>query len=399
MIIRPRVRGFICATTHPEGCARNVQTQIAHARTRPIAHPPRSALILGSSASYGLASRIALAFGGGAATLGVFLDRPPTARKPGTAGWYNTAAFEREAGRAGLASFSLLGDAFSDETRERAIRALREKMPPVDCVIYSIAAPKRLHPVTGRSYRSVLKPIGRSYSSKTVDTDKGRVREIVIEPASASETDATIQVMGGDDWRRWIHALDAAGVLARGCRTIAYSYIGPQLTWPIYRDGSIGKAKEDLKRAADALDRRLSPRGGGAHIAVMKAVVTQASAAIPVVPLYISILYKAMKRRESHEGPMEQAARLFEDRVYGPRAVVSDERGLIRLDDLEMRPDTQAEIEERWGRICTENLTRESDFEGYKRDFLRLFGFEVSGIDYAADVDPMVGIPSLPDLQ
>ncbi len=395
MIIRPRVRGFVCVTTHPTGCARNVEAQVAHAWARPIANPPRSALVLGSSTSYGLGSRISLAFGGGAATFGVFFDRAPKGRRPGTAGWYNTAAFETAAARAGQKSACYNGDAFSHEARERVVAALKRDFPPVDCVVNSIAAPRRTHPDTGERFTSVLKPIGETYRSRTLNTDRREVTDVELAPATQDEVDATVAVMGGEDWRLWMDALAEGGVLAPDCRTFAYSYIGPELTWPIYRDGAIGRAKADLHRTARELDARLAAGGGSAHIAVMKAVVTQASAAIPVVPLYVSILYRIMKENQDHEGPMEQAHRLYGGKVYGAGGIQTDGDGFIRLDDLEMKPETQAEVMRVWDSISTESLDRDADFEGYRTAFLQLFGFEVPGVDYAADVDPLMDIPTL----
>ena len=395
MIIRPRVRGFVCVTTHPTGCARNVAAQIAHAEANPVANPPRSVLVLGSSTSYGLGSRIALAFGGGAASFGVFFDRPPKPRRAGTAGWYNTAAFEAAAAERGLRSACYNGDAFSNEAKEEVVAALRRDFPPVDCVVNSLAAPRRTHPDTGRTFTSVLKPIGEPYRSKTLNTDRAQVTDIELGPAGADEVDATVAVMGGEDWRLWMDALCDGGVLAPHCRTFAYSYIGPELTWPIYRDGAIGQAKADLHRTARQLDRELVPTRGGARIAIMKAVVTQASAAIPVVPLYMSILFRIMKEKGDHEGPMEQAMRLFGRKVYGPEGVVTDPHGFIRLDDLEMKPGTQEAVRRAWESISTETLRDLADFDGYRTEFLRLFGFEVPGVDYGADVDPMVAIPSL----
>ena len=395
MIIRPRVRGFVCVTTHPVGCARNVEARIAHATARPLADPPRSVLVLGSSASYGLGSRIALGFGGRAATFGVFFDRPPRPRKPGTAGWYNTAAFETAAASAGIQSACYNGDAFSHDTKEHVVAALKRDFPPVDCVVNSLAAPRRTHPDTGEVSNSVLKPIGAPYRSKTLNTDRAEVTGIELEPASQKEVDATVAVMGGEDWRLWIEALQRGGVLAPGCRTFAYSYIGPELTWPIYRDGAIGMAKADLHRTARDLDAELSQSGGGAHIAILKAVVTQASSAIPVVPLYMSILFKIMKENGDHEGPMEQAQRLYGTKVYGPGGIMADDHGFIRMDDLEMRPATQAAVARAWESVSTETLRSDTDFEGYRAEFLRLFGFEVPGVDYGADVDPMVEIPNL----
>ena len=394
MIIRPRVRGFVCVTTHPTGCTRNVEAQIAHAEANPIANPPRSVLVLGSSTSYGLGSRIALGFGGRAATFGVFFDRPPKARKPGTAGWYNTAAFEDAAAKAGLQSACHNGDAFSHEAKERVIAALKD-FPPVDCVVNSLAAPRRVHPDTGQRFTSVLKPIGEAYRSRTLNTDRAEVTNVQLDPATQDEVDATVAVMGGEDWRMWMDALRDGGVLAPECRTFAYSYIGPQLTWPIYRDGAIGQAKADLHRTAVELDAELSGSGGGAHIAIMKAVVTQASAAIPVVPLYVSILFKIMKEKGDHEGPMDQAQRLYGTKVYGAGGIRADENRFIRLDDLEMKAETQAAVMRAWESISTETLRTSSDFDGYRSAFLRLFGFDVPGVDYGADVETMVGIPTL----
>ncbi|MDE2659320.1 MAG: trans-2-enoyl-CoA reductase family protein [Acidobacteriota bacterium] len=395
MIIRPRVRGFVCVTTHPTGCARNVQAQIAHADARPLANPPRCALVLGSSTSYGLGSRIALAFGGRAATFGVFFDRPPRGKRSGTAGWYNTAAFESAAVGAGLQSACYNGDAFSHEAKERVVEVLKRDFPPVDCVVNSLAAPRRTHPDTGETFTSVLKPIGAPYRSKTLNTDRAQVTGIELEPATPEEVDATVAVMGGEDWRLWMEALRRGGVLAPGCRTFAYSYIGPELTWPIYRDGAIGRAKADLHRTARELDAELSQSGGGAHIAILKAVVTQASAAIPVVPLYMSILFRIMKENGDHEGPMEQTQRLYGAKVYGDAGIVADVDGFIRMDDLEMKPETQAAVMRAWESVSTETLRDDTDFDGYRAEFLRLFGFEVPGVDYGADVDPMVEIPTL----
>jgi enoyl-[acyl-carrier protein] reductase/trans-2-enoyl-CoA reductase (NAD+) len=374
-----------------------VARQIEHARAHPIPAPPRCALVLGSSTSYGLGSRIALAFGGGAATLGVFFDKEPTDRRPGTAGWYNTAAFEKEAEAAGLTSASLNADAFSHETKARVVEILKERFPPVDCVVNSLASPRRTHPDTGVTHTSVLKPIGERYSSRTVNTDTGVVEDVSLDPATGDDVANTVAVMGGEDWRMWIEALEGGGVLAPDCRTVAYSYIGPELTWPIYRDGTIGQAKADLHRTAQELDRMLAPGGGGAHIAIMKAVVTQSSAAIPVVPLYMSILFKVMKEAGDHEGPMEQAMRLFSTRLYGGEGPITDDDGFIRLDDLEMKPGTQAAVHDVWQRVSTENLEAVSDFQGYKQDFLRLFGFEVPGVDYDEEVDPAVPIPNPAD--
>ena len=395
MIVRPKVRGYVCVTSHPAGCAANVREQIAHARARPIPEPPKSALVVGCSASYGLASRIALAFGGGAATFGVFLDRPPTERRLGTAGWYNTAAFEEEARRVGLQSACRNADAFADETKARVATALARDFPPVDCVVYSVASPRRTHPRTGRVHASVLKPIGAPYRSKTLNTDAGEVVGAELPPATPEEVEATVAVMGGEDWATWMDALDNAGALAPGCRTFAYSYVGPELTWPIYRDGAIGRAKADLHRTAGVLHERLAKSGGGAHVAIMKAIVTQASAAIPVVPLYMALLYKVMKRAGDHEGAVEQAVRLYGRKVYGGKGIDADADGFVRMDDLEMKPETQAAVQSAWETVSTETLARAADADGYRADFLRLFGFGAPGVDYEADVDPMVRILGL----
>lgn len=396
MIIHPKVRGFVCITTHPVGCARNVDEQIAHVRTQGnIAGGPRNVLVVGASTGYGLASRVTAAFGCGASTAGVFLERPPAPNRPATAGWYNSAAFERAAGQAGLRARSVNGDAFSDAVKERVVALLQDGFGPVDLVVYSLAAPKRIHPRTGETAKSVLKPIGAVYEGKTLDTDKAEVKPVTIEPANEQEIVETISVMGGEDWEMWIDALDASGLLADGCRSVAYTYIGPELTWPIYWEGTIGRAKDHLDRTAAALDARLRPRGGGAVVSVMKAVVTQASSAIPVVPLYMSILFKEMKAAGIHEGTIEQIQRMFATRIYGSDDVVVDETGRVRMDDWEMRPEVQNAVNAVWPRVSTENLRELTDFDGYQREFLRLFGFGREDVDYDADVDPMVPIAGL----
>ncbi len=389
MIIKPKVRGFVCVTTHPAGCAENVREQIDYVRSKPkLAAGPKRVLVVGASTGYGLGSRINAAFGCGAATVGIFLERPPVENRPATAGWYNSVAFEQHARAAGLFARSLNLDAYSDEARARTIEVLRE-MGPVDLVVYSLASPKRTHPRTGETHKSVLKPIGTTYHGKTVDTDRAVVGEVTIEPADDAEIRETIQVMGGEDWEMWIDALDGAGLLADGCRSVAYTYIGPRLTWPIYKDGTIGRAKEDLERAGRAIDAKLAARGGGALVSVMKAVVTQASSAIPVVPLYISLLFKIMKAKGTHEGCIEQTQRMFA-RMYGGGEMPLDEKGRLRLDDWEMQADVQAEVDRVWPSITTENLRSLTDFEGYQSEFLRLFGFGMPGVDYDADVNPVV---------
>lgn len=389
MIIKPKVRGFVCVTTHPTGCAANVHQQVEYVRSKgQIANGPKRALILGASTGYGLGSRINAAFGAGAATVGVFFERPPAENRPATAGWYNSVAFEKEAHAAGLFARSLNADAFSDEARAKTIALVRQ-MGPVDLIVNSLASPKRTHPKTGETYKSVLKPIGSTYHGRTLDTDRGLVTDVTIEPANEQETRETIAVMGGEDWEMWIEALAAADLIAPGCKSVAYTYIGPKLTWPIYRDGTIGKAKEDLERAGRAIDAQLKSNGGSAHVAVMKAVVTQASSAIPVVPLYISLLFRIMKEKGTHEGCIEQTRRLFEQ-LYGAAPLAVDEKKRLRLDDWEMRDEIQREVDRLWPTITTENLNQLTDFKGYQEEFLKLFGFGIAGIDYDAEVEPVV---------
>jgi enoyl-[acyl-carrier protein] reductase/trans-2-enoyl-CoA reductase (NAD+) len=395
MVIKPRVRGFLCTTTHPEGCAANVRRQIEVVRERgPIAGAPKRVLVIGASTGYGLASRITAAFGGGADTLGVFFEKEGTERKPGTAGWYNSAAFHAEAEKAGLYAKSINGDAFSDEVKQLAIEEIRAHMGQVDLVVYSLAAPRRQHPKTGVVHASTLKPIGQDTVQKGVNTDKEAIQEYHLEAATQEEIDNTVAVMGGEDWQLWIEALDEAGVLAEGCKTTAYTYIGEKITWDIYWHGTIGAAKKDLDRRVLTLRERLAARGGDARVSVLKAVVTQASAAIPAMPIYLALLFRVMKDRGVHEGCIEQIDGLFRDSLYSASPVLDDE-GRLRADGKELDPVVQAEVAERWERITTENLNELSDFAGYRREFLQLFGFEVDGVDYDADVDPVVPIPQL----
>lgn len=395
MIIAPKIRGFICTTAHPQGCAKHVADQIAVVRGRgPVANGPKKVLVVGASTGYGLASRIAAAFGSGAATIGVFFEKPSEEDKCGTAGWYNSAAFEREAQAAGLYAKSFNGDAFSDAMKAQVVEAIRQDLGQVDCVVYSLASPRRTHPKTGEVFKSVLKPIGEKYTNKNLNTTTGVVNEVSIEPASGDDVAQTVAVMGGEDWEMWMDALLDGGVLAPGVQTVAYSYIGPEVTWPIYKNGTIGKAKEDVERAQRALDAKLAPLGGKAWVSVNKALVTQASSAIPVVPLYISLLYKVMKAEGTHEDCIEQMDRLFRERMYGG-APQPDAEGRIRVDDWEMAPAVQALVAERWQQVTTENLAELGDFAGYQSSFLRLFGFGLEGVDYQADTDPNVTIPSL----
>ncbi|MGV3659675.1 MAG: enoyl-ACP reductase FabV [Prosthecobacter sp.] len=395
MIVAPKIRGFICTTAHPVGCAKHIADQIAVVKSRgPIANGPKKVLVIGSSTGYGLSSRIAAAFGSGAATIGVFFEKPAESDRCGTAGWYNTAAFENEAKAAGLYARSFNGDAFSDAMKDEVIAAIKADLGQVDCVVYSLASPRRTHPKTGEVFKSVLKPIGGSYTNKNLNTTTGVVNEITIEPANEDEIAQTVAVMGGEDWEMWIDALLKADVLAKGVQTVAYSYIGPEVTWPIYKNGTIGGAKEDVERVQRALDEKLAALNGKAWVSVNKALVTQASSAIPVVPLYISLLYKVMKDEGTHEDCIEQMDRLFRDRMYGS-SPQPDEAGRIRVDDWEMAPSVQKLVDDRWKEVTTENLAQLGDFAGYQSSFLRLFGFGLEGVDYNADVDVGTPIPSL----
>ncbi len=391
MIIQPRVRGFVCVTSHPVGCAAHVQEWIDQVKSKgAINHGPKKALVIGSSTGYGLASRVTAAFGSGAATLGVFYERPSEEGRPATPGWYNSIGFTRAARAAGLYAKNVNGDAFSDEIKRQTLELIRSDLGQVDLIVYSLASPRRVHPRTGVIHKSVLKPVGTYYTNKTVDTDTGIVSDITIEPATETEISDTIAVMGGEDWELWIRALRDANLLAPGAQTMAYSYIGPEMTWPVYKNGTIGLAKNDLERAAKALDALLKPQGGRAFISVNKALVTQASSAIPVVPLYISILYKIMKARGTHERCIEQIQRLFATHLYNGHSPRFDEAGRVRIDDLEMVPEVQAAVREIWPTVTTANLVTKTDLAGYRSEFLRLFGFGVPGVDYTADVEPHV---------
>jgi len=394
MVIKPKVRGFICTTAHPEGAAREVERQAAHARTLRFAGPkPKAALVVGSSMGYGLSTRIAAAFGAGAGTVGVFLEKPASDKRTATAGWYNSAAFHRAAAADGIYASSIDGDAFGEDVKRQAVETIRRDLGRVDLVVYSLAAPRRTL-ADGTVAKSVLKPIGQTYRNKTIDVESGRVSEVAIEPADEAEIADTVKVMGGEDWEAWIDALESGGVLAPEARTLAYSYIGPELTYAVYRKGTIGRAKDHLEATAHRLDERLRRRGGRAFVSVNKGLVTQSSSAIPVVPLYISLLFRVMKDAGLHEGTIEQMGRLMTDRLYANGDVPVDDDGRIRLDDLEMRDEVQSEVARRWREVTSENVEGLSDLAGYRHDFLQLFGFEVPGVDYEADVDPQV--PLLP---
>ncbi len=398
MIIQPKVRGFICTTAHPQGCMQSVHEQIATVKKHPsLKNGPKKVLIIGASTGYGLASRIMASFGAGAKTIGVFFEKEADAKRTASPGWYNSAAFETEALKAGIYAKSINGDAFSDEIKEKTIQLIKNDWQGgVDLVIYSLASPRRVHPKTGEVFSSALKPIGQSFTSKTIDVMNGKVTQITLSPATDTEIEQTIQVMGGEDWAMWIDALLNAKVLAPKAKTVAYSYIGPKLTYPIYREGTIGKAKLDLEQTAQNLNAKLQSINGKAYVSINKALVTQASAAIPVVPLYISLLYKVMKEKNLHEGCIEQITRLFHERLYTPSAeVITDEKGLIRVDDWEMQEEVQAGVANIWPEINSENVMSLSDLAGYRHEFYKLFGFELPGIDYAAETDTDVAIPSL----
>lgn len=392
MLIMPKVRGFVCTTAHPVGCEAHVQEQISFVKHQgPIANGPKKVLVIGASTGYGLASRITAAFGSKADTLGVFFEKEPEAERTATAGFYNSVAFEKAAKTEGLYARSVNGDAFSDAIKEKVIQILKEEVGPVDLVVYSVASPRRTHPKTNYTAKSVLKPIGQAFTGKTLDTDKAEVKTVTIEPATQEEISDTVQVMGGEDWEMWLEALEKSGLLAKGCKTISYTYIGAKQTWPIYGKAAIGKAKEDLDRAANALNRRLSAQDGAAYVAVMKAIVTQASSAIPIMPLYISLLYKVMKEGGVHEGAIEQIYRLFSTQLFNNKTIQKDEAGRIRMDDLELRKDIQDKVEDLWSKVDTKNLYEMTDFKGYQADFLKLFGFGFKSVNYEADVDPVSG--------
>lgn len=386
MTIAPRIRNNICLTAHPEGCAAEVRRQIDYVRANGPVSGTRSALIIGSSTGYGLACRIAAAFGCGAATVGVYYERPGAENKPGTPGYYNMKAFEQEARKAGLYSKNINGDAFSNELKEEAVKAIKEGPGQVDLVIYSLASGVRVDPADGTMYRSALKPIGEKYKSRALDTMSGRIISMEIDPADDEEINNTVKVMGGEDWQLWINALQEADVLAEGVITTAFSYIGPEVTKPIYRNGTIGNAKKDLEATAKKLDDQLAATlGGSAFTSVNKALVTRAAAVIPAISLYISILFKVMKDMNLHEGCIEQMDRFFRG-LYGGKLTI-DEENRVRMDDWEMREDVQAAVAAIWQDANDDNIEQLSDISGYHADFMNMHGFEVAGVDYSADVE------------
>jgi enoyl-[acyl-carrier protein] reductase/trans-2-enoyl-CoA reductase (NAD+) len=386
MVVKPKIRNNVCLTAHPEGCAQQVHEQIQYVRDHEAVSGPKAALIIGSSNGYGLAARIVAAFGAGAGTLGIAYEKPGSEKRPGTAGWYNNAAFEQEARGADIGAWSLNGDAFSDEMKDKTLSTLRKQLGHVDLVVYSIAAPRRIDTETGQIYSSALKPIGKTFSSKIVDMQSGEVAEQTAEPATQQEIEHTVKVMGGEDWMKWIDVLHAGNLLSPDSVTVAFSYIGPSITAPIYREGTIGKAKEDLEQTAQAINEVYADRGIRAVVSVNKALVTRASAVIPAVPLYISLLYKVMKQKGLHEGCIHQMYRLFRDHLYTEHPQPLDEQGRIRLDDWEMREDVQQEVLKLWGMIDSQNIEKLSDIEGFREEFLRHHGFGMRGIDYEGDV-------------
>lgn len=395
MIIEPRMRGFICLTSHPKGCEQNVINQIQYVTSKGKIDGPKKVLVIGASTGFGLASRITSAFGAGAATIGVFFEKPAQEGKPASPGWYNSVAFQDQAKKAGLYAKSINGDAFSNEVKQKTIDLIKSEIGQVDLVIYSLASPVRTNPVTGLTHRSVLKPIEGSYSNKTVDFHSGNVSTITIEPAIDDDVANTVAVMGGEDWSMWMDALLEAGVLAKGATTVAYSYIGPAITEAVYRKGTIGKAKDHLEATAFTITDKLKSIEGKAFVSVNKALVTQASSAIPVIPLYISLLYKVMKAEGIHEGCIEQIQRLFAERLYTGKAVPTDEKGRIRIDDLEMLEKVQSQVAKLWPEVTTETIYHLGDLEGYRADFMNLFGFDVEKIDYKADVNENIAIEGL----
>jgi enoyl-[acyl-carrier protein] reductase/trans-2-enoyl-CoA reductase (NAD+) len=395
MIIEPRMRGFICLTAHPAGCEQNVKNQIAYVQSKGSIDGPKRVLVIGASTGFGLASRITSAFGSNAATLGVFFEKAPAEGKTASPGWYNSAAFEKEATKAGLYAKSINGDAFSNEVKQQAIDLIKADMGQIDLVIYSLASPVRMHPGTGVLHRSTLKPIGGTFTNKTVDFHTGNVTQVSIEPANQEDIDNTVVVMGGEDWSMWMNALKDANVLAEGATTVAYSYIGPEVTEAVYRKGTIGQAKDHLEATAFEISKDLASLNGKAYVSVNKALVTQASSAIPVIPLYISLLYKIMKAEGIHEGCIEQIQRLYAQRLYTGEAVPTDDKGRIRIDDWEMRDDVQSKVAALWKESTTESLPEIGDLAGYKQDFLNLFGFGFEGVDYLADANEMVHVPSI----
>ncbi|MFC1761350.1 enoyl-ACP reductase FabV [Planctomycetota bacterium] len=386
MIIEPAIRENICLNAHPVGCAVQVQEQVDYVKQRGPVSGPKRVLVIGASNGYGLAARIVSTFGTDADTIGLAFERGPRAKRTGSAGWYNNEAFQALAEAEGRGAWTLNGDAFTNEIKEQVRALIREHLGQLDLLVYSIAAPRRKDPVTEELYSSVIKPIGEPYTATTMDFQKGTIKSVTAAPATEAEIAHTVKVMGGEDWALWINTLQQAGVLAPGFQTLAFSYIGPESTKAIYRDGTIGKAKEDLEQTVVALNEQLTPLGGQAHIGVMKALVTRASAVIPAVPLYISLLYQVMKKKELHENCIMQLYRLYRDVLFTGREVPVDDQGRIRLDDWEMRPDVQQEVVELWQQVTNDNIAQLADIEGFRAEFLHHHGFGIPEVDYAQDV-------------
>ncbi len=394
MIVQPRVRGFICTTAHPVGCAQHVQQQIDYVKNQsPITDGPKKALIIGASTGYGLASRIVVAFACRAATLGVFFEKEAENKRTATSGWYNSVAFEKAARKEGLFSRSFNGDAFSEEIKQKVISSIKKELGTIDLVVYSLASPRRIHPITGKVSKAVLKPIGKEYTNKTIDFETNQVVMMTLNQATPEDIEQTVSVMGGEDWEMWIEALEGANVLSNSILTCAYSYIGPDVTRTVYRHGTIGAAKDHLEKTAQKLNEKLKKRQGRALISVNKALVTQSSSAIPFIPLYFIILMKVMKQKGVHEDCIQQMYRLYANRLYAGKPVPTDEQGRVRIDDIEMRPDIQAEVQGIWEKINNENLRQLADLAGYEKNFLRLFGFDLEGVDYNKEVDINLSLP------
>lgn len=394
MIVSPKFRGFICTTSHPTGCEYNVRQQIEYVKKQKKIAGTKNVLVIGASTGYGLSSRITAAFGCDAATIGVFFERPASGNRTASAGWYNSAAFEKIAKEDGLYAKSINGDAFSNEIKQQTIELIKKDLGKIDMVIYSLASPRRTHPVTGEVFNSVIKPIGPAYTSKTVDFHTQQITDITIEPANEDEIKQTVAVMGGEDWEMWMNALRNADVLENNAITLAYSYVGPNMTHAVYREGTIGRAKDDLEATAGKITETFKDIGCKAYVSINKAVVTQASAAIPVISLYVSILFQVMKQKNIHEGCIEQMYRMFNDRLSS-NDLRLDSKGRICMDDWEMRDDVQAQVTELWNKANDENVKTISDIDGYSQEFFRLFGFEFDAVDYSADVDIDVKIGSI----
>ena len=395
MVIKPKIRGFICTNAHPAGCEAHVNEQISYVKQQTQADTkPKNVLVIGSSTGYGLASRITAAFGNNAKTLGIFFEKPPTEKKTASAGWYNTAAFQKAADEAGIWAKNINGDAFSHEIKTKAINTIKEELGQIDLIVYSLASPRRTDPDTGEVYSSTLKPIGQSVTTKNLNTSKRTIDSISVEAANDEEIQGTIDVMGGADWELWIKALNEAGVLANGFKTVAYTYIGKELTWPIYGKATIGKAKEDLDRASTAIKSTTNNINGEAYVTSLNAVVTQASSAIPIMPLYISAMFKVMKADGTYEGCIEQIQNLFIENIYGksPRL---DEEGRLRQNYKELEASVQTRVTDIWNTVNTDTIDELTDYVGYHEEFLKLFGFGINGVDYEADVNPLVEINHL----